>query len=153
MRLKSSHRIFRGGCLAVAISGLALLPSSAALGACTWNVAGSWVIGQANNIRVNIDLKQTGSTLLGTAFYGFDGVSDGRRVARTHGNVTGTINGNELRLRISWTVPVGAKLSIGEYSATMSGAGVLTGVTRDVQLGRSAPVVRWQSHGGNFRCS
>ena len=93
-------------------------------GGCTqWNVAGPWQTTQNGSITIYFTFQQTGTTVTG--------IASAPSLTLT-GTVSGTLNGNQLNLVVTWNPTLQ-----GAYQGTVSSGEITNGTT--YQVGSSPP--------------
>ena len=114
-----------------------------------WDVSGRWSLRQSDHITVQLDLRQTGTRLSGTAEYSID---VGGRPQTYFGTLKGEARNNNFSVRISWSNP---GKQVGLYIAKFDPQGRLNGT---IQLessggGRNRDIGTWSSVGEMKRSS
>ena len=136
-----------GGCF---FTSLFILPAPLVEAACEqWNVGGRWGIQQNNGAKIVMNLRQNGTSVTGTAAHTNASVKEDRLAlpgvesfgadTRVDGSVTGTMEGDDFYVEISWD---GGKL-IGVYRGKVSPAGRIQGSTYD--LAKPSSKAKWFS--------
>lgn len=101
--------------------------SAAADGPCTqWDVAGTWNTAQGNDYHPTFVLEQAGTTLTGSAT--LPGEEAGRAgISGPTGQVQGSIEGDQLLVRVTWPPGADGAVIVGTYTATVTDAGLANG--------------------------
>jgi hypothetical protein len=117
---------------------LAVSPSTVEAACEQWNVGGQWGIQQSNGAKIVMNLRQNGTSVTGTAAHTNASVKEDRLAlpgiesfgadTQVDGAVTGTMEGDDFYVEISWA---GGKL-IGAYRGKVSPAGRIQGSTYDI---------------------
>ena len=103
-----------------------------------WNAGGQWSIQQSNGATIVMNLRQNGTSVTGTAThtnalhredeFAIPGFESFGTDVKVDGAVTGTMEGDDFYVEISWA---GGKL-IGAYRGKVSPAGRIEGKTYDI---------------------
>jgi hypothetical protein len=117
--------------------------------ACKWNVTGTWTTTQGNDYHVTFRLKQSGTVLSGQGVLTAAEQAKAGYTTRA-GNLTGSVKGSHLVLRVSWKVTATGQVRTGQYMGTLS-KGKVVGSGRDITT-PGAQSVSW-SGTGPAKCS